>query len=95
MNSLPGDVSEHRLRRELDRYGPVVKTKLIHEATNSKKTTLGIVYLDKRGDGARAVEYLNQAYFFILPFYGLRGDNCDDDDVDQLQALVERVADDS
>lgn len=60
MNSLPNDISEHRLRRELDHYGPAIKVKLIREATNSKKTTLGLVYLDKKGDGSKAVEYLNK-----------------------------------
>ena len=61
MNSLPNDISEHRLKQELDRYGPVVKVKLIREATNIKKTTLGFIYLEKHGDGTKAVEYLNQA----------------------------------
>jgi len=60
MNSLPNDINEHRLRKELDYYGPVVKVKLIRESTNSKKTTLGIVYLNKKGDGDKAVEYLNK-----------------------------------
>ncbi len=63
INSLPSDVSDHRLRHELDRYGPVAKVKLIKDATNNKRTTLGFVYLDRRGDGPKAVEYLNQAYY--------------------------------
>ena len=65
MNSLPNDMTEYRIRRELDRYGPVIKVKLIYESTNSKKTTLGLVYLSKKGDGSRAVDYLNQTYFFL------------------------------
>lgn len=60
MNSLPNDINEHRLRKELGYCGPVVKVKLIREATNSKKTTLGLVYLDKKGNGVKAVEYLNK-----------------------------------
>lgn len=60
MNSLPNDINEHRLRRELGYYGSVVKVKLIREATNNKKTTLGLVYLDKKGNGVKAVEYLNK-----------------------------------
>jgi hypothetical protein len=62
MNSLPNDINEHRLRKELDYYGPVVKIKLIRESTNSKKTTLGIVYLNKKGNGDKAVEYLNKTH---------------------------------
>ena len=62
MNSLPNDISEHRLEHELERYGPVRKAKLVREATNNKKTTLGVVYLSKeRGNAEKAVEYLNQA----------------------------------
>jgi len=58
---LPDKVSEHQLKRELDRYGSIIKVKIIREATNSKKTSLGLVYMEKKADGNKAVEYLNQA----------------------------------
>jgi len=61
MNSLPDDISEHQIYRELEHYGPIVKLKLFRRATNSKKTTLGFVYLDKKMNGARVVEQLNKS----------------------------------
>ena len=62
LNSLPNDISEDRLQQELDRYGPVVKVHLLKAATNSQRTSLAHVFLAQRGDGAAAVEYINQAY---------------------------------
>ena len=60
MNSLPEDISERELYRELERYGSLVRLKTFRRATNSKKTTLGIAYFDKKSNASRAVEHLNK-----------------------------------